>query len=56
MTPGITWLGMKKLRRLQVDDQFEIYGGYVMTRDHRHLMLYMNPVYPAALQARMQFF
>ena len=53
---GITWLGMKKLRRLEVDDQFEIYGGYVMTRDHRHLMLYMNPVYPASATGKNAVF
>ncbi len=43
---GISWLGIKKLQRLQVDEQFELYDGYVMTRDHRHLMLFITPANP----------
>ncbi len=43
---GISWLGIKKLQRLQVDDRFELYDGYVMTRDHKHMMLFLVPASP----------
>ncbi len=43
---GMSWLGIKKLRRLQVDEHFELYDGYVMTKDHRHIMLFINPANP----------
>ena len=43
---GMSWLGIKKLQRLQVDEQFELYDGYVMTRDHRHIMLFITPANP----------
>ena len=43
---GISWLGIKKLQRLQVGDQFELYDGYVMTKDHRHMMIFITPSNP----------
>ena len=43
---GMSWLGIKKLQRLQVDEHFELYDGYVMTKDHRHIMLFINPLNP----------
>lgn len=43
---GISWLGVKKLERLQVDDQFELYEGYVMSKDHRNLILFITPEHP----------
>ena len=43
---GMSWLGIKKLQRLRVDEQFELYDGYVMTKDHRHIMLFVIPANP----------
>lgn len=43
---GISWLGVKKLERLQVDEQFELYDGYVMSKDHRNLILFITPAHP----------
>jgi 1-acyl-sn-glycerol-3-phosphate acyltransferase len=43
---GITFLGLKKLRRLQYDDNFELYDQYVLTRDHRYLLMFLTPRYP----------
>ncbi|MCW3467525.1 trifunctional MMPL family transporter/lysophospholipid acyltransferase/class I SAM-dependent methyltransferase [Chitinophaga nivalis] len=45
---GISWIGVKKLQHLQYDDQFELYDSYIMTKDHRHLMLFVTPVHPAS--------
>ena len=43
---GISMLGIKKLQQLQYDDNFELYDGYIMTRDKRHLMLFITPAFP----------
>jgi uncharacterized protein len=42
---GISFLGLKKLRQLQYDDNFELYDSYVMTKDHRHLLIFITPAY-----------
>jgi predicted exporter len=43
---GISWVGIKKLQQLQVDEQFELYDGYVMSKDHRNLLLFITPQHP----------
>jgi predicted exporter len=44
---SITNLGLKKLRELQVDDDFKIYNNYLVTKDEKHLLLFITPEYPA---------
>ena len=43
---GISLLGIKKLQQLQYDENFELYDGYVVTKDQRHLMLFITPAFP----------
>jgi 1-acyl-sn-glycerol-3-phosphate acyltransferase len=43
---GISFLGLKKLQQLQYDDNFELYDNYIITKDHRHLLLFITPAYP----------
>jgi len=43
---GISFLGMRKLQQLQYDESFELYDGYVVTRDHRNLLFFISPKYP----------
>jgi uncharacterized protein len=43
---GISWIGIKKLQRLQYDDQFELYNGYIITKNHRNLMIFVTPANP----------
>lgn len=45
---GIVMLGLKKLRGLQYDDNFELYDEYVLTKDHRNLLLFITPSYPVS--------
>lgn len=44
---GISFLVLKKLQSLQYDDNFELFDGYIVTRDHRHLVFFIQPVYAA---------
>lgn len=43
---GITFLGLKKLQQLQYDENFELYDNYVVTKDQKHLMLFITPAFP----------
>jgi 1-acyl-sn-glycerol-3-phosphate acyltransferase len=42
---GISYLGLKKLQQLQYDENYELYDDYVMTRDHRYLLMFILPAY-----------
>ena len=43
---GISFLGLKKMQKLQYDDNFELYDNYIVTKDHKHLLLFITPAYP----------
>lgn len=43
---GISNLGLKKMQQLQYDDNYELYSNYVVTKDHKHLLLFIVPAYP----------
>ncbi|MEO7765822.1 MAG: 1-acyl-sn-glycerol-3-phosphate acyltransferase, partial [Ferruginibacter sp.] len=37
---------LKKLQQLQYDENFELYDNSVITKDHRHLLIFIQPAYP----------
>ena len=43
---GISFLGMKKIQQLQYDENFELYDGYVVTKDKKNLIFFITPLYP----------
>ncbi|MEP7255716.1 MAG: 1-acyl-sn-glycerol-3-phosphate acyltransferase [Ferruginibacter sp.] len=43
---GISFLGLKKVQQLQYDENFELYDNYIVTKDRKHLMLFITPAYP----------
>ncbi len=43
---GISMLAVKKLREVQYDENYELYENYILTKDHRHLILFIMPTYP----------
>ncbi|HEY0608388.1 MAG TPA: MMPL family transporter, partial [Chitinophaga sp.] len=43
---GMSWIGVKKLQKLQLDEQFELYDGCIMSKDHRHLLAFITPAFP----------
>ncbi len=45
---GISFLGLKKLQQLQYDENFELYDNYILTKDRKHLMLFITPAFPPA--------
>lgn len=42
---GFSFAVMKKLQLLQYDDSFELYDNFILSRDHRHLLFFLQPVY-----------
>lgn len=40
---GISFLALKKLQQLQVDDNFELYDNHVITKDGKTLMIFITP-------------
>jgi 1-acyl-sn-glycerol-3-phosphate acyltransferase len=45
---GINTLGLAKMQGLQYDENFELYDNYVVSRDYRHLLLFITPKFPPA--------
>jgi len=43
---GISFLGLKKMQQLQYDEHFELFDNYVITKDHKSLLLFITPAYP----------
>ncbi|MDN3583529.1 1-acyl-sn-glycerol-3-phosphate acyltransferase [Mucilaginibacter flavus] len=43
---GISFIGLKKLQQLQYDKNFELYDNYVVTKDHKNLLMFVTPAYP----------
>jgi len=43
---GISNLVLKKLRTLQVDEQYTLVDGYIFSNDHRHLLMFITPANP----------
>lgn len=44
---GISFLGLKKMQNLQYDENFELYDNYVVSKDHKNLLLFITPSYPS---------
>jgi len=44
--PGLGNNALKRLQELQVDNQFELYDGHILSRDQRQAVLFVTPVYP----------
>ena len=40
---GLTFLGLKKLEELKVEDNFKIYNGFLVSKDHKNLLLFIVP-------------
>lgn len=44
---GISFLVLRRMQHLQYDENLELYDSYIVTKDHRHLIFFIQPVYPA---------
>lgn len=53
---NLTNLGLAKLQELQVGDNFSIYKNYLVTRDKKHIILFLDPVFPASETNKNEIF
>ncbi|CAN5300505.1 hypothetical protein BH23BAC2_BH23BAC2_20170 [soil metagenome] len=53
---SLTSIGLQKLEELQVEDEFELYNNYLISKDHRHVLLFISPVLPASETNENVFF
>ena len=44
---GFSNAAFKKIRRLQYDENFELYNGHVISKDNRYMLLFINPAFPS---------
>ncbi|HEX5153701.1 MAG TPA: 1-acyl-sn-glycerol-3-phosphate acyltransferase [Parafilimonas sp.] len=44
---GISFIGLKKIQHLQYDENYQLYNNYVVTKDERHLLIFITPAYPS---------
>lgn len=44
---NIVPLALKKLQNIQLDENFETYNNAIVTKDHKHLLLFVTPAYAA---------
>ncbi len=45
---GISFIGLKKLQGLQYDDNYQLYNNYILTKDEKHLLIFIMPAYPSS--------
>lgn len=43
---GFSYLALRKLKNIQYDQNFELYDGYIITKDHRHIVFFITPFFP----------
>jgi predicted exporter len=45
---SLTGMGLQKLQELQVSDEFELYNNFLITKDQKHILLFISPALPAS--------
>ncbi|MDR5590328.1 MMPL family transporter [Christiangramia sp. SM2212] len=53
---NFTNLGLAKLQELQVGDNFSIYKNYLVTKDKKNIILFLDPKFPASETNQNQIF
>lgn len=43
---GISFIALKKMQQLSIGDDFELQNGFVVTKDKKHLLLFITPKLP----------
>ncbi|HMK06048.1 MAG TPA: hypothetical protein VK476_00875, partial [Flavobacterium sp.] len=53
---GISFMALKKLQQLSVGDDFTLQNGFIITKDKKHLLLFITPKLPPNETDRNTFF
>jgi len=49
---NIVPLALKKINNIQLDENFETHDGAIVTKDHKHLLMFVTPAYAATETAK----
>lgn len=49
---NIVPLALKKINTIQLDENFETYNGAIVTKDHKHLLMFITPAHAATETAK----
>ena len=49
---GISNIALKKLQSLQLDESYDLYDGYIVTKDRRNLLMFITPINPPGETAK----
>jgi 1-acyl-sn-glycerol-3-phosphate acyltransferase len=44
---NIVPIALRKMEGIKLDENFETYNGAIVTKDHKHLLMFVTPAYPA---------
>ncbi|MBS1746988.1 MAG: 1-acyl-sn-glycerol-3-phosphate acyltransferase [Bacteroidetes bacterium] len=45
---GISFIALKKVQHLQYDENYQLYNNYIVTKDEKHLLIFITPKYTSA--------
>ena len=53
---GISFIGLKKIQHLQYDENYQLYNNCILTKDNKHLLIFITPAYPSANTGENEIF
>mgnify|MGYP003347749504 CR=1 FL=1 len=53
---GISFIALKKLQQLQIDENYELYDNFIITKDHKNLLVFIIPKYPPSNTGKNKIF
>ena len=45
---GLTFKGLRKLQQLQIDNEFTVKNGFLISKDQQHILLFISPLFPSS--------
>ncbi len=53
---GLSYIALKKFRKYQVSNNFELYDGFIFTKDNKHLLFFITPAHPSETAINQKLF
>jgi len=44
---GISFMAMRQMQTMQIDENYHLYSNYILSKDDRNLLIFINPAYPS---------
>lgn len=44
---GISFMAMRQMQAMQIDENYHLYSNYIFSKDDRNLLIFINPAYPS---------